>query len=314
MTDRSADHKFSLREVQSLLGVSRRALQILIDAGFVEPSHGARNDLRFTFREVVLLRTALRLRGSRIPPRRILKALSRIRDQLPDAAPLSGVRITAVGDAVAVTTGDAQWDAVSGQLLLDFEVADIKGEVRFLDNAPASLSARRKLAQDWYSLAEQLQATDPVGAEAAYRKAIDLSPEPDFHAYNNLGALLASEQNRCGHALEVFDEALQHFADTELLHANRAVLLEEAGRLKEAADSYLRCVEINGKNDQAALNYAVLLEELGRLDEAVAAYGRCLEINPQNEEALRHLTRLHEQNGDSQAVIRHLSAWRRSNG
>ena len=151
--------------MQSLLGVSRHALQILIDAGFVEPSHGARNDLRFTFREVVLLRTALRLRGSRIPPRRILKALSRIRDQLPDAAPLSGVRITAVGDAVAVTTGDAQWDAVSGQLLLDFEVADVKGEVTFLDNAPASLSARRKQAQDWYSLAEQLQATDPVGAE-----------------------------------------------------------------------------------------------------------------------------------------------------
>jgi predicted RNA polymerase sigma factor len=51
----------------------------------------------------------------------------------------------------------------------------------------------------------------------------------------------------------VFDEALQHFADTELLHANRAVLLEEAGRLEDAAASYLRCVEVNGKNDQAAL-------------------------------------------------------------
>jgi hypothetical protein len=47
---------------------------------------------------------------------------------------------------------------------------------------------------------------------------------------------------------------------------------------------------------------------------AQAAYARCLEINPANQEALRHLTRLHEQNGDSQAVIRHLSAWRRFNG
>jgi tetratricopeptide (TPR) repeat protein len=112
----------------------------------------------------------------------------------------------------------------------------------------------------------------------------------------------------------VFDEALQHFSEAELLHANRAVLLEEAGRFEDAAASYLRCVEINEKNDQAALSHAVLLEELGRLDEAMAAYARCLEINPANEEALRHLTRLHEQNGDSQAVIRHLSAWRRSNG
>jgi tetratricopeptide (TPR) repeat protein len=159
-----------------------------------------------------------------------------------------------------------------------------------------------------------LQATDPVGAEAAYRKSIELSPEPDFHAYNDLGALLTGDQSRCAHALEVFDEALQQFADAELLHANRAVLLEETGRLEDAAASYMRCVEINGKNDQAALNYAVLLEELGRLDEAVAAYARCLEINPRDEEALRNLTRLHEQNGDSQPVIRHLSAWRRSNG
>jgi len=314
VTGRSTVHTFSLRDVQSLLGVSRRALVMLIDAGFVQPSRGARNDLRFTFREVVLLRTALKLRGSRIPPRRILKALSRIKDQLPDTAPLSGVRITAVGDAVAVTTGDAQWDAVSGQLLLDFEVADVKGDVTFLDKAPAGQSARRKQAEYWYSLAEQLQASDPVGAEAAYRKAIELSPEPDFHAYNNLGALLAADHSRCAHALQVFDEALQHFADAELLHANRAVLLEETGRLEDAAASYLRCVEINGKNDQAALNYAVLLEELGRVDEAMAAYACCLEINPRNEEALRHLTRLHEQNGDSQAVIRHLSAWRRSNG
>ncbi|WP_210237170.1 hypothetical protein, partial [Mesorhizobium sp. M3A.F.Ca.ET.174.01.1.1] len=117
----------------------------------------------------------LKLRTSRIPSRRILKALSHVREKLPEAAPLSGVRITAVGDAVAVKTGREQWDAVSGQLLLDFEVADVKGDVTFIDTAPASQSARRKQEEDWYSLAEQLQATDPVGAEAAYRKAIELS-------------------------------------------------------------------------------------------------------------------------------------------
>lgn len=313
MTGRFTVHTFSFQEVQSLLGVSRRALRSLIDVGFVQPSRGPRNDLRFGFRDVVLLRTALKLRGSRIPPRRILQALSRIRDQLPDMAPLSGVRITAVGDAVAVTTGAAQWDAVSGQLLLDFEVADVRGDVTFIDNAPASRSARRKQAGDWYALAEQLQASDPVGAEAAYRKAIELSPEPDFHAYNNLGALLAGDSSRCAHALEVFDEALQHFTDAELLHYNRAVLLEEAGRLEDAAASYLRCVEINQKNDEAAFNYAVILEGLGRFDDAMEGYARCLEINPAHEDALRHLTHLSEKKGDERAVIRHLSAWRRSN-
>ncbi|MFP3569966.1 hypothetical protein [Paraburkholderia sp. SIMBA_030] len=33
--------------------------------------------------------------------------LARIKDEVPGKAPLSGIRITAVGDAVAVTTGAA---------------------------------------------------------------------------------------------------------------------------------------------------------------------------------------------------------------
>jgi Flp pilus assembly protein TadD len=232
---------------------------------------------------------------------------------VPEEAPLSGIRITAVGDAVAVTTGAAQWDAASGQLLLDFEVAEVKGEVTFMDSAPAGRQSRVKQAEDWYALAEQLQETDSAGAEQAYRKAIELSPEPHFHAYNTLGALLANDERRCSHALEVFEAALAHFTDAELLHFNYAVLLEQAERLEEAAASYLRCVEINAKNDEATFNHAVILEQLGRLEDAAKAYIRCLEINPGNEEALKHLTRLNELKGDSQAVIRHLSAWRRSN-
>lgn len=310
---RAAAQNYSLRDLQSLLGVSRRVLTGLIDAGFVRPSRGGRNELRFSFRDVVLLRTAFKLQSARIPTRRILQALARIKDEVPDEAPLSGIRITAVGDAVAVTTGTSQWDAASGQLLLDFEVADVKGDVTFMDSAPASRSAREKQAEDWYALAEQLQETDTAGAEHAYRKAIELSPEPHFHAYNNLGALLASDEHRCSHALEVFEEALLHFADVELLHLNYAVLLEQSERLEEAAASYLRCVEINTKNDEAAFNHALILEQLGRPEEAALAYVRCLKINPANEDALRHLTRLSELKGDGQAVIRHLSAWRRSN-
>jgi tetratricopeptide (TPR) repeat protein len=310
---RSAAQSYSLRELQSLLGVSRRVLTGLIGLGFVTPSRGRRNELRFSFRDVVLLRTAFKLQSAKIPSRRILQALARIKDEVPNEAPLSGIRITAIGDSVAVISGAAQWDAVSGQLLLDFEVAGVKGDVVFMDSAPANHSSREKQAEDWYALAEQLQETDAVGAERAYRKAIELSPEPHFHAYNNLGALLAADESRCSHALNVFEEALKHFADAELLHFNYAVLLEQSQRLEEAARSYLRCVEINAENDEAAFNRAVILEQLGRLEEAAQAYIRSLEINPGHEEALRHLTRLNELKGDSQAVIRHLSAWRRSN-
>jgi tetratricopeptide (TPR) repeat protein len=313
VTRRSPAHGYSLRDLQSLLGVSRRVLSSLIEAGFIAPSRGRRNELRFSFRDVVLLRTAVRLQSARIPSRRILHALSRLRGEIPEEAPLSGVRLNTVGDAITVRTGATQWDANSGQMLLDFGDDETRGGVTFLDSAPASLKAREKQAADWYALAEQLQETDVEGAEKAYRKALELSPEPNFHAYANLGALLARDDNRCADALAVFDAALEHFADEELLHYNRAVLLEHMDQLEAAANSYLRCIELNPHTEEPVYYRAVILEELGRADEAVQTYIQCLQLNPAHAEALQHLERLIARPGvDLQSVIRHLSALRRS--
>jgi MerR HTH family regulatory protein len=84
VTRRHPTQGYSLRDLQSLLGVSRRVLTGLIEAGFVRPARGRRNELRFTFQDVVLLRTAFRLQSARIPSRRILEALTRIKDEGPD--------------------------------------------------------------------------------------------------------------------------------------------------------------------------------------------------------------------------------------
>ena len=55
-----------------MLGLSRGVITGLIASGFVAPTRGPRNEYRFTFREVVLLRTAVELQAARIPPRKIL--------------------------------------------------------------------------------------------------------------------------------------------------------------------------------------------------------------------------------------------------
>jgi tetratricopeptide (TPR) repeat protein len=314
VTRRHHAQGYSLRDLQSLLGVSRRVLTGLIDAGFVNPARGRRNELRFTFRDVVLLRTAFQLQTARIPSRRILQALGRIRDEVCTASPLSGVRISAVGNAVAVRERDRQWDTASGQLLLDLGDSLLTAEVTSMRSTPASSRSRQEQAADWYARAERLQETDPVGAEHAYRKALEVAPEPHYYAYVNLGALLSRDDGRCADALAVFDEALTHFADAELLHYNRGVLLEGLNRLEEAAESYLRCVALNPHNDDAICNHALILEEQGKLDDAAKAYIQCLQLNPDHVEALRHLARLMDKlASNTQAVIRHLSAWRRAN-
>ena len=105
-----------------MLGISRSAISSLMAAGFVSPGRGRRREYRFTFQDVVMLRTAHSLREAKIPGRKILRSLRRLRDTLPSELPLSGLRITAAGNELAVRTGDAQWQVDSGQLLLDFEV------------------------------------------------------------------------------------------------------------------------------------------------------------------------------------------------
>jgi tetratricopeptide (TPR) repeat protein len=266
-----------LRSLQSLLGVSRRVLSGLIDAGFVHPSRGRRNELRFSFQDVVLLRTAFQLQSAKVSARKILRTLAKLKAELPDELPLSGIRITSVGDTVAVKSGKAQWDAASGQLLLDFEVAPIRGDVAFLDSVPRNQESREEQAEEWFALAEQLTETDAVGAEQAYRKALELSPSPHYDAYTNLGVLLCEAETRCDEALSVFDDALEHFPEDALLHFNRAVVLEE----------------------------------LKRYDAAQESYERCLELEPTHADAHFNLARLSEIRGDKQGLVRHLSAYRR---
>jgi tetratricopeptide (TPR) repeat protein len=277
---RIASHDYSLRSLQSLLGVSRAVINGLIEAGFVQPTRGRRNELRFSFQDVVVLRTAFQLQSANIAARKILRAIARLRADLPAELPLSGVRITAVGDSIAVRTGAEQWDAASGQHLLDFEIAPIKGNVTFLDTTPTDQRSRAQQAEEWFVLAEQIVDTDIVGAEQAYRKALELSPIPHYSAYTNLGVLLCEAETRCQDALEVFDHALTHFPDDALLHFNRAVALED----------------------------------LKQYDSAAAAYKKCIALDATHADAHFNLARLSEIRGDKQGLVRHLNAYRRLAG
>ena len=115
-----------------MLGLSRSIVAGLIAEGFVAPTRGKRNEWRFTFQDLMLLRTAHALQASKIPPRRILRSLARLKATLPQELPLTGLRITAIGADVAVRDRDGQWQADSGQLLMDFDVAPVAGSVAFL--------------------------------------------------------------------------------------------------------------------------------------------------------------------------------------
>lgn len=296
---------YTIRALQEMLGLTRGVIAGLVAAGFVTPERGPRNAYRFTFQDVVLLRTAVELQAARIPPRKILAALKKLRATLPDELPLTGLRISAVGNDVTVRDGRSQWQADSGQLVMDFEVAAERGAVALFQRpAPAAgvshgrkgepvavsriapASDRMERARPFsaplrddvaavFSRGEALEDSDPAAAEAAYRQVLALDPD-HADAYLNLGALLC-EGRRCREAVALYDHALRRHPGEALLHFNRAVALEDQGRNVDA----------------------------------LAAYHESLRLAPDLADAHYNAARLHEQLGDAKQAVRHFSAYRR---
>jgi tetratricopeptide (TPR) repeat protein len=277
-----AEAAYSLRRLEEMLGLGRSVILGLIEGGFVTPERGPRNEYRFSFQDVVLLRTAYQLRCANIPPRRILKALREIKARLPEDLPLSGLRISAIGNEVAVREGGHAWTADSGQLLIDFEVAPAPtGRVAILERAPARRPADEALDEDddataWFERGDAAESADhPREAEAAYRRALALQPG-HVHAALNLGVLLA-DAGRHGDAVTVYDAALAFHADQPYLHFNRAIALEDDGRPYEALEAYAACLKLDPGFADAHYNAARLHEQLGQATKALrhfSAYRR----------------------------------------
>ena len=266
----AAPATYTLKSIEKMLGLGRGVISSIVNAGFVTPTRGARNELRFSFQDVVLLRTAHHLMAANIPPRRMLRSLKKLKSRLPQELPLSGLRISAVGNDVVVRDGGAQWEAESGQLLMDFEIAHGEGAVTFLSRAPAATDSSDADAEFWFERAEQLEANDVAAAEKSYRRALSIAPD-HADSYINLGALLC-EAGRCPEAVKLFDVAIRHCPQAPLLHFNRGIALEDGNRLEEALKSYERCLELAPDLADAHYNAARLYEQRGQVQLAVRHY------------------------------------------
>src|SRR5438105_2279194 len=103
-----------------MLGLTPSRVRAYVRAGVLTAERGEDGRLRFSFQDLLLLRTAEGLVAERIPPRRVVRALKRLRAQLPNARPLTGVPLSADGDTVVAHDGTARWQPDTGQVLLSF--------------------------------------------------------------------------------------------------------------------------------------------------------------------------------------------------
>jgi tetratricopeptide (TPR) repeat protein len=269
---------YTAKEVARMLDLSVARLRSLVRAGFLDPRRGRRGEYRFSFQDLVLLRTAKGLQAANVPPRRLRAALRRLRDQLPQGQPLSAVQIEAHGDRVVVRRGDRVWNPESGQAEFNFDVSELAERAapharRALDEAR---SVRTDLTpEEWFELGFELEAAAPLQAREAYLEALERRPSL-VDARINLGRLL-----------------------------------QLAGEVQLAEAHFRIALTYQPTNATALFNLGVALEDQGRLGEARQAYAATISADATFADAHFNLARLLEQLGERQAALRHLKTYRK---
>ncbi|QNP42005.1 tetratricopeptide repeat protein [Lysobacter solisilvae (ex Woo and Kim 2020)] len=271
-------HSYGVSEVEKLLRLSRATIRSLVAAGFVTPQRGPRNALRFSFRDLIVLRTARALAAAKIPHRRILRALRELRSRLPEEMPLSGLSIGAVADHVVVREGSRHWLAETGQYLLAFEGDPEHGTLRVIEaaaEAPAPADTARLAA---------LERSNAEHALDAYERAVAADPLR-LDARINLGRLL---------------HELEHHDDAERTYRDAFAIVRSERNYSDRGDAAL-----------LHFNLGVLLDDMDRADEAIAEYENALRVDPELADAHYNLALLYEEQGEARQALRHMSQYRR---
>jgi tetratricopeptide (TPR) repeat protein len=277
---RPGDGGYSTREVARLLSLTPRRVRHFVYSGFVSPKRAKGRAYRFSFQDVVLLRTAKGLLEKGVAAGRIRKGLRRLAEQLPEGRPLTAVQIWIRGGEIAVRCGSEAWLPGSGQLLLNFGLAELAGKVEVLRpaNSTEPEEPETHRAEDWYRLGCELEGSLPREAVEAYEQALRRDP-------GHIDALL-----------------------------NLGRLHHEMRRYPEAEACFGRVLRAHPGHATAAYNLGVVLEDVKREEEAESAYRLALRLNPELREAHFNLARLLERRGDKSAALQHLQAYRRLTG
>lgn len=277
-------HSYSVRDVERLLRLSRSTVRGLINVGFVKPSRGPRREYRFSFQDLIVLRTARALIEAKVSRRRISRSLEDLRRHLPQTMPLSGLSISAVGDHVVVRDGKSQFQADNGQYVLGFDVQVEDGSLRVVERKAAAIDEAKpapvakdepKDADALFNAALELESSDPRAAQQAYQQAVKADPD-NVSAWINWGRLL-----------------------------------HEQGDTKQAESVYRRAVDQCGADPLLMFNLGVLLDDLGDTGAAIEAYQSAIGEDPALADCHYNLARLYESLGKPQHAIRHLGQYRR---
>ncbi|MEE9382958.1 MAG: tetratricopeptide repeat protein [Nannocystaceae bacterium] len=271
---------YSVADVARLFHLPESRLRYWSQTDFIRPSERRDGRLCYSFRDLVSIKVAAGLLAAGLPLQRVRRSLDALRVRLPDAVdPLATMRVRCDRDRVVVDHEQGRFDATSGQLIFDFEIATLGEEVaRVLSLADAvETSSDDASAYGWYLRAREhesgwnghdMDAAALGEARVAYQRALDLNPE-FAAAWTNLGSLLA-ELGELDEARDHFDQALRCDPDQAEARSNLAELALRDGDAEVAISGFRQVLRTSPELLDAHYGLARALLEVGGRGQAVA--------------------------------------------
>jgi hypothetical protein len=263
---------YTTQEVSTLIGLKPHQVRHYVRRELLSPDRGDKGEYRFSFQDVVLLRTAKGLLDSAITPRRALRVLTRLKRQMPGLPSLSSMRILKNGESVVVCSENRYWDAETGQVCFSFESPESVVQVSAIlgGDLVVTCEAGQMTGDEWYNLGLDLEEADLDKAPEAYRRALELDPEN---------------------------------ADA---HVNAGRLHQLKGNLRHAKRHYETALRLTPEHQLANYNLGTIFDELDELDRARVYYERATGI----PDAHYNLARIAELDGDEISARRHMHRYR----
>jgi tetratricopeptide (TPR) repeat protein len=252
---------------------------------------------------MLALRTLIGLRENKIPPTQIRKALEALRARLRDVTnPLTELKIYSRGKKIQVQFAGQRMEPISGQLLLDFDEAEISKLLAFPGQTARESTGSRKHrsrleAEQWFERGLELEQTGAPMEEIleAYRKASEIDPT-SAGALVNLGTVHFNARN-WREAERHYRKALEVDPHYALAYFNLGNLFDEKGERNEALSHYVSALRYQPNYADAHYNVALLYQSTGQPLKALGHWKLYLKLDPNSSWAViarRELDKLKE--------------------
>ena len=268
---------YTREEVRRLLGLSARQLKSWQEQRLVPASD------TYSFHDLIALRTVSKLRRGKVPPARIRKAIAALKSKLGESSdPLTELKIYAEGRHIHVQVGEQRMEAISGQLLLDFDREELDKLLTFPGKKESSQTAetsRKREAECWFQkgLEQEARGAPFEDVLGAYEKAIEL--DPTFSAAMvNLGTLYFHVRNLRVSA-DYYRKALEANPDYALAHFNLGNLCDERNDPVQAMFHYQAALRLDPGYADAHYNLALLYQSSGEVMKALQQWSAYLKLD-----------------------------------